>query len=234
MNKTFVTLIVLVLIVIIGGIFLLGDRTEEPEILVTEDNMGGDDIEPVEPAEGVYTASAEESTVEWTGRKTFVDGYEDHGTLEIESGTLTVGAEGDVSGTITADMSTIAATEVSGPLSPDRLTGHLKSDDFFGVETYPEATFEVTGLTRGVLAGNLTVKGTTHPLSVPVEVENLEDGLRLRGKVDVDRTLYDVRFGSDSFFDNLGDNTIDDNFTLDLVLVFKAAIMEDGVMEDEA
>lgn len=233
MSKTFVTLIVLVLIVILGGIFLLDREEAAPDTAMTDETeMVMEEESDMSVAEGKYTLS-EESTVEWNASKTFLD-YTDQGNVSLSGGTLSSDGE-TASGTITADMTTIVATETPGPFGVDRLTTHLKSDDFFAVETYPEAELVVTNIANGKMIGELTIKGITQGFSTPVEVTENEGVLTLSGTAVIDRTLFDVRYGSDSFFDNLGDNTIDDEFMLDFDLVFNLEVMEDGtMMEAEA
>ena len=101
-----------------------------------------------------------------------------------------------------------------------KLVGHLKSDDFFGVEKYPLATFEVTKASKFIngkssMSGNITIKGKTESISFEVVRAEKE----FSAKVEIDRSKFDVRYDSNSFFDNLGDKAIDDIFTLDIKLV---------------
>ena len=100
--------------------------------------------------------------------------------------------------------------------------GHLKSDDFFGVETYPTATLEIVSSTRFVdgratVQANATIKGHTERVSFDV----VNNGDAFDAEVVLDRSKFDVRYGSDSFFDNLGDNVILDDFTMRIHLVTK-------------
>lgn len=225
MNKILLTLIILILIVIAGGVFLLGgdDRVEESNMIVenvTEDNNQSPDV-----AVGEYELDSEASEATWTGRKSFIDGYEDHGTIELSVGTLVV-TETQVSGEIIADTTTISAVEVGGPLAVERLTVHLQSEDFFDVANHPTAQFEITSLAGGLLSGDLTIKGMTHALAVPVVVTETENTIHFAGTARIDRSQYDVRYGSGSFFDNLGDNTIDDIFDLNFSLTFSKEVAQ--------
>ena len=102
-----------------------------------------------------------------------------------------------------------------------KLVGHLKSDDFFGVEKFPVSNFKVTKATtftkgKAMLTGVLTIKGKSEPISFEV----IKTGDVYSTQLKVDRSKYDVRYGSKSFFDNLGDNFINDIFILDIQLVF--------------
>ena len=100
--------------------------------------------------------------------------------------------------------------------------GHLKSDDFFGVEKFPTATFTVTKAAKfsngkANVSGNITIKGKTEPVNFVVTKQNNVYKTQLK----VDRSKFDVRYGSNSFFDNLGDKAIDNIFILDIQLTAK-------------
>ena len=173
-------------------------------------------------AEGeTYSVVPEQSDVKWHGTK--VTG-EHRGEIEVQRGELKV-ADGQVTGgTIVMDMATISNTDLTDKEYNDKLVGHLKSDDFFGVEKYPTATFELTNLTpiEGAAAGapnynvegNLTIKDKTNKVDFPATI-SVENGVaKAKADVTVDRSKYDARYGSTSFFDNLGDKAISDEFTV--------------------
>ena len=67
--------------------------------------------------------------------------------------------------------------------------------------------------------GDLTIKKTTKPIKFIANIK--EDGSIIVATADIqiDRSEYDVRYGSGSFFDNLGDKTIYDEFDLSVELV---------------
>jgi polyisoprenoid-binding protein YceI len=106
-----------------------------------------------------------------------------------------------------------------------KLEGHLKADDFFGTAKFPTSTFVITKVaavgSNLMVTGNLTLKGITKPLSFPATVTVNADGTvsALAGKIIVDRTKYDIKYGSKSFFDTIGDKAIDDNFEIGVKLV---------------
>ena len=102
------------------------------------------------------------------------------------------------------------------------MVGHLKSDDFFSVDQYPSSTLEITGGSRFIndkatLTGRITIKGKTDP----VTFETVRKNNTYSATLSIDRSKFDVRYGSDSFFNSLGDNAIDDVFTLDIQLVME-------------
>ncbi|WP_339634690.1 YceI family protein [Bizionia echini] len=152
-----------------------------------------------------------ESQVVWKGYK--VAGSHT-GTISIQAGTLEFNNNELVGGTFIMDMTTIGSTDLSGEYK-EKLDGHLKSDDFFGVATYPTAHMlftqvTATGKNSYAVTGNLTIKGTTHPITFNVSVY----GSKATANLKIDRSKYNVRYGSTSFFDNLKDNVIYDEFDI--------------------
>ena len=142
-----------------------------------------------------------------------------NGNIQFKSGSFELKEGQIVAGSFVVDMTTISNADIDNEGRNQRLVGHLKSDDFFGVETYPEATFVVTQGTKfskgkATLTGNITIKGKTETLTFEV----LRSGNEYTAELDIDRSKFDVRYGSDSFFDNLGDNAINDLFTLNIRL----------------
>jgi polyisoprenoid-binding protein YceI len=103
-----------------------------------------------------------------------------------------------------------------------KLVGHLKSADFFDVEKFPSAAFEITGLKDNMLSGNLTIKGTKNNVSFPVTVSNEGDMMTLASEAfTIDRSKWNVKYGSKSFFDNLGDKFINDDIELKITIKAK-------------
>lgn len=158
-----------------------------------------------------------ESSITWTGEK--VTGSHE-GTIQLESGYLMMEDDKITGGEFVMDMSSITVTDLSGD-GKAKLEGHLKSDDFFGVNDHPKAKLVITsaaskGNGKYGIVGDLTIKEKTHPLTFDLNM----NGDTATTQVTIDRTKYDVRYGSGSFFDNLGDKTIYDNFDLDIKLQF--------------
>ncbi|WP_231427768.1 MULTISPECIES: YceI family protein [Pedobacter] len=166
-----------------------------------------------------YTVDAAKSTITWIGKK--VTGSH-NGTISLKSGTLIFDGKKLVDGGFIIDMNSIKDADGSA-----KLEGHLKADDFFGVAKFPAAQFVITKVTGSganvTVMGDLTIKGITKPLSFPATLTVNADGTvsALAGKILVDRTKYDIRYGSKSFFDSIGDKAIDDNFEIGVKLVAK-------------
>tara|TARA_R100001369_G_scaffold21881_1_gene39679 strand:+ start:54408 stop:54977 length:570 start_codon:yes stop_codon:yes gene_type:complete len=158
-----------------------------------------------------------ESNVTWTGKK--VTGSHT-GTIQLKSGFFNIEDEKLVGGEFVMDMTSISNTDLSGD-SKGKLEGHLKSEDFFGVEKHPTSKLVITSIASkgngsyGVV-GNLTIKNITKPVNFDLEMKDNS----AQAKLSIDRSKYDVRYGSGSFFDDLGDKTIYDNFDLVVNLKF--------------
>ena len=153
----------------------------------------------------------ENSKVVWKGYK--VTGSH-VGIITIKSGHLNFDKDILTGGSFKIDMSTITVTDLEGEYK-GKLEGHLKSDDFFGVEKFPTATLHFTkvksvGKNSYEVTGNITIKGKTETVSFNVSVYGNKANVSLK----IDRTKFDVRYGSTSFFDGLKDKAI---YEFDLV-----------------
>tara|TARA_R110002050_G_scaffold24083_2_gene64220 strand:+ start:12276 stop:12854 length:579 start_codon:yes stop_codon:yes gene_type:complete len=153
----------------------------------------------------------ENSKVVWKGYK--VTGSHE-GTIAIKSGTLSFDGDKLVGGEFVIDMTTISATDLQGEYK-GKLDGHLKSDDFFGVATYPTASLvftqvETSGKNAYNVTGDLTIKGKTNPVSFTISIY----GNKATASLKIDRTKYGVEYNSTSFFENLKDKAIYDEFDL--------------------
>lgn len=157
------------------------------------------------------------STVTWKAYK--VTGSHT-GTVDLKSGALVFDDNKLTGGEFTVDMTSLISTDLNGEMK-GKLEGHLKSDDFFSVASHPTASLvftdvKATGKNSYEVTGDLTIKGITKPVTFDLSVY----GSKATATVKVDRAEYDVRYGSGSFFDNLGDKTIYDEFDLVVDLEF--------------
>ncbi|MCB0044495.1 MAG: YceI family protein [Caldilineaceae bacterium] len=180
-----------------------------------------------EVADGVvvYTVDPEASLIEWYGYRPA--GGEERGTVNIADGQFSVDGDQLVDGSFTIDMTSIIAHSQSGNMK-DMLEGHLKSDEFFGVETYPTATFVITAVeptdveNEYAVTGDLTIKEATAPVEFTALVTEDAETLSASAVIIVDRSVYDVRYGSGSFFDNLGDDLISDDMEITISLAARS------------
>lgn len=163
------------------------------------------------------------SNIVWVGQK--VTGSHT-GDVKFKSGSLQLDHGRLVGGNFEVDMASITCTDLEGEMA-DKLVGHLKSPDFFGTETHPTAKMVITRAiptdTKGNyrLNGDLTIKTTTKSIKFDALLTNEGSNMKATGKIVVDRSDFDIRYGSGSFFDNLGDKTIYDDFILNFTLVAK-------------
>lgn len=172
------------------------------------------------PDNGVTKVNVAASKVEWTATK--VTGKH-NGVIAIKEGNLDIKDGYLVGGNFTIDMTSITVTDLSGE-SKGKLEGHLKSDDFFAVGTYPQATMKITQVNAQgdgdyEIKGDLTIKGKTNPVTFSARLMPEGKKYKATAKITIDRSLYDVKYGSGKFFEGLGDNTIYDDFDLVVSLV---------------
>lgn len=180
---------------------------------------------PVKTAgETSYSVDAKTSTFKWHATKVTVEHY---GVATFSTGTVQTNGKALVGGEINIDMTTIDATDLTGEYH-DKLVGHLKSDDFFSVEKFNTATIKVktAKAMKADKAGNnytitadLTIKGITKEVTFPAIVVVNDKQVIVNANFDIDRTKYDIRYGSKSFFEGIGDKAISDLFNIKVRLV---------------
>jgi polyisoprenoid-binding protein YceI len=165
-------------------------------------------------------ANTEKTKLTWLGEKVL---GQHSGTIDLHSGWVSMLDNKIVSGEFNIDMASIKSDE-----NNDKLVGHLKSDDFFGVDKNPVSKLTITESTpfdkgTAVVRGKLTIKGVTNPVEFKASMQQADEGTWFYANIIVDRSKYNIRYGSGSFFDNLGDKTIYDEFKLRVnVLVTKS------------
>ncbi len=166
--------------------------------------------------DATYNIKQDQSSLVWTGREVSTSSH--YGTINFTSGQFEI-ADGLISqGEFFVDMTSITVQDLTGG-SKDRLEGHLRSDDFFSVESYPTAHLYISSseaISNGkwMVNGFLTIKDISHP--VLFEMANTEDGWN--ASLVFDRSKYNVKFRSGTFFENLGDKLIYDDIELKINL----------------
>ncbi|BDD06286.1 YceI family protein [Aureibacter tunicatorum] len=183
-----------------------------------------------------WEVDLEKSSILWKGHKLF--GFH-QGSVDFKNAQLEY-QDGFLSGgSLTVDMNTIKITKMmeetddeeeeeeeeegEGHSDSDELAEHLMSSHFFDSPNYPEARFEFKNIdVKGKVIkvkGSLTIKDTT----LPISFNALRNGNKLLASISVDRTKYGIKYSSGTFFQDLGDNIIKDNFDLDITLALKEA-----------
>lgn len=174
-----------------------------------------------------YKVDAAASSVTWHATK--VTG-EHMGTVNVANGYLSVTDGNLVAANIIADMGSIACTDMEGEWA-DKLVGHLNSDDFFNVSEHKTSSFtlrniealtDAKGDATHTVTGDFTIRGITKSVTFDATITDNGGKLAISGSAVLDRSQFDVKYGSGSFFDNLGDNLIHDNFTVGFNLVADA------------
>jgi polyisoprenoid-binding protein YceI len=166
------------------------------------------------------------SSLKWVGKK--VTGSHD-GIVSVRNGTATLEGGKLIGGTFDIDMTTISVKDIESPKDNKKLTDHLKSEDFFSASKFPVAKFTITkaepitgaagGAPNYQVSGILDVKGITNDVTFPATVTVGDGTATAVGTATLDRTKWNVRYGSGKFFQNLGDRVIYDNFDVALNLV---------------
>lgn len=168
------------------------------------------------------------STLGWVGKK--VTGQHS-GNVQFKEGTLQVSGNQIVGGLFTVDMNSLKVEDIKDAETNGKLMGHLRSDDFFSIEKNPTATFKITKVTpmkadasgnNATITGDLTIKGITKPVSFPAKAGVKGDLASASGTATIDRTKFDIKYGSKSFFEGIGDKAIMDDFTLSFNVIAKA------------
>ena len=172
-----------------------------------------------------YDLSTSDSKLEWEGKK--VTGAH-QGTVALKSGKVTLNKEGELTGgEIVVNLEKLTISDLEGEWN-DKLKAHLKSDDFFSVANHPNVTFKIekakkVGPNKYSVTGPLTIKGKSTAQTFMVTVKDSAKNVSVIGDIAIDRTTYNIKYGSGKFFDpkTLGDKMIDDKFTLKLNLMAK-------------
>lgn len=170
-----------------------------------------------------YSIDIEQSELTWAGKRI---AYGHSGTLNLAKGTLTV-ANGELTGgNFEMDMTSMVSTDIEDESRKTRLMGHLKSEDFFNVAQFPTSMVSITSVKSQKseygnyeITADLTIKGTTHPVTFPANVVIKGDQIIAEASILFDRSKYNIRYGSGSFFDDLGDKVISDDIEIGVKLI---------------
>lgn len=215
-------LVLLNLMIFTMGFVSVGckDKAKEADTVDAMETSQSDDMAQT------YTVDADASQIEWKG---FKPTGTHNGTIDIENGEINVNDNSIEGGNVTIDMKSITVMDLEGE-EKQNLESHLKGTvegkegDFFNVNKYPEARFDITGTemidtNTTSLSGNLTLKGVTKNVTFPVKVSMDDNSLTITSDTfTIDRTNWNVNYGSKSVFDNLGDSFINDGMELKITV----------------
>lgn len=175
-----------------------------------------------------FTVDASKSEVHWYAKK--VTGAHD-GTVAVKSGSLELDAKNKLTGgSFVIDMTTIKVTDIDEANGAGKLEGHLNSADFFDVEKFKTAEFKITSVKKTgkqasedkaleyLVKGDLTIKGIKNATEFKAYVKADGANAAARGTIKFDRTKFDIRYGSKTFFGSIGDKAIYDDVELKVSL----------------
>jgi polyisoprenoid-binding protein YceI len=199
---------------IITSIFVLSLLFVSCKEKAKEEKVSNAETTTEKIASAIYNVNSETSTLNWKG---FKPTGTHNGTVTLKEGSFEVKEDKLVSGKFVFDMNTITVLDIPAEEEGNaKLTGHLKSGDFFDVENNEFATFQISGESSNTLIkGDLTIKGITKSIEFPVTMSSTEEGIKLTGATfQIDRTDFDIQYKSTKFFDNLKDKFINDEFEI--------------------
>jgi len=176
--------------------------------------------------EGTYRVDTQASVIEWTGRNPNGKHY---GSIRLSDGKVTIGDAG-ISGTFEIDMTSIKNDDLQGDELYPVLIDHLESDDFFFTKLFPRASFTITSATpvRGQpvtvpnfeIKGELKIRGIRKEIDFPATFSTLADGaIAAEAHFDIDRTRWNIIYGSSRFFEHLGMHVVFDLVSIQLRIV---------------
>tara|TARA_B100001142_G_scaffold321382_2_gene367943 strand:+ start:184 stop:804 length:621 start_codon:yes stop_codon:yes gene_type:complete len=177
-----------------------------------------------------YKVDVDSSTIQWIGRK--VTGEHD-GNLKILYGNIRKYLDTEqkevIKGNIVIDMTTITNNDIESKKYQKYFVDHLNSSDFFDVAHFSKSQLKILDniILSNDSSGNMmitaeiTIKGITQKVKFPAKIEFLDDSATAVGTIDIDRTLFDIRYKSKSFFPDVGDYFIYDDFTLNFTIKAK-------------
>lgn len=204
----------LVLAIILTGCFQKPVKTEtKKEVTKVQEKIV---VPAAEIKDGIYGVDLEKSTVEWSAAK--IVGSAHQGEIAIKSGTFTVQNGKIAEGEIVVDMEKITETK-----NNESFLKHLASSDFFDVKRYPEARFDLASIEVDgdsfKTSGDMKIKGITNQVTFSSVVKNEQEKFSASAEFVIDRTLWDIQYGSGKFFQELGDKAIKDEIELKIKIV---------------
>jgi rhodanese-related sulfurtransferase/polyisoprenoid-binding protein YceI len=176
--------------------------------------------------DGTYTVDINQSLIEWSGRNPNTKHY---GTVGLKRGQVEVNRSA-IAGVFEIDMNSIDNTNLKGDELHSVLISHLKSDDFFLVDIFPTAVLtinegrpvQVPYLSSPNYRFDATLEIRRVKGQLPFEAtvtKTEEGGLAAEAHFDIDRTHWEVIYGSTRFFENLGMHLVFDLISFQVKIV---------------
>ena len=172
--------------------------------------------------EKIYTIDLEKSKLRWVAKKLTGSHW---GNISLKSGIIQMRNNLPISGEFVVDMTTINVADTKGSSWGNKLQSHLHSKDFFDTESFSEARLSIKRATMKngnfLIEADLTIKDINHPIEFICKIIQSNDSVSGKGRMEVDRTLYDITYRSARYFPNIGDRMIYDMFTVDFTIEVK-------------
>lgn len=169
-----------------------------------------------------YDIIKSKSTVRWKGSKS-TGSYHD-GNILVENGMVNISQNNILNGEIIINMNSITCTDIEDENSNQYLVEHLKNEDFFSVSEFPFASLKIISLEHKeknnyLIKADLTIKNQTHPVEFIANIQINKEAALATGKINVDRSKYNIKYKSKTWYPDLGDRFINDIFELYFNLV---------------
>ena len=215
-NKVFLINFVILCLINCGGKQKTTDQDQTEKII--SQNSGSSFV----LTSGNYIVEPGSSSVFWECR--WLGGNKHDGGINLEKGSVTIKNDNNITGQFVVDMNTIDCFDIKNIGTKNKLIGHLKSDAFFDVENQPKASLEIhssenIGDNKFLFNGDFTIKGITNPIQMKGLVQDIDSGYNADIKLVFDRSKYNIRHRSASFFNDLGDRIISDDVFLNVNII---------------
>lgn len=169
-----------------------------------------------------YNIVSDKSMIKWKGSKStgsYHDGY-----ILVENGFVNIDKNILTGGEIKINMNSITCTDIEDENSNQYLVQHLKNNDFFSVSNFPFAYLKISNIKHSqdneyLITADLTIKNKTHPVNFLINIQIEKNAALASGKIDIDRSKYDIKYKSKTWYPDLGDKFINDIFELYFNLV---------------
>jgi len=173
-----------------------------------------------------YVISVDRSTIEWTGRN--FNGKH-VGSLSFLRGFIEFKDEIPINAEFEVDMNSIKNNDIEDDNIKGYLINHLVSEDFFEVNTYPKTMIKLKKsdlIFKGQegdfyysILADLTIKNITKEVVFECILGLREEGLSLQTQFFIDRTKWNVTYGSNKFFEKLGKHLVNNMIYFDIYMI---------------
>lgn len=160
-----------------------------------------------------YNLNPQKAKIAWIGYGE-LGTFKQAGSIHVKNGILFQKNGVIESAEVIIDMKTIYHSDKS-------LAKHLSDRDFFWSSKYPTARLKMTSIKDEEVIADLTIRGLTRSIQFPIQIEKIGESILIKGSMTIDRTAYDIHYNSSSFFQNLGNYAIKNEFDLKFEVVFE-------------